>query len=67
MYCDETAKATNILFGRNIPLDNRNRSATRRKKNSSFWPPAAIPTFENVLTVEAFEISTPDWRRFAQD
>jgi hypothetical protein len=33
MYCDETTNATNIPFGTNIPLDNGNRSAKRRRKS----------------------------------
>jgi hypothetical protein len=45
MYCDETANATDIPFGTNIPHDNRNRSAKRRRKNPPFWPPAAILNF----------------------
>jgi hypothetical protein len=45
MYCDETTNATNIPFGTNIPFDNRNRSAKRRRKNPPFWPPAAILNF----------------------
>jgi hypothetical protein len=72
MYCDETTNAKNIPFGTNIPLDNRNRSTKWRRKNPPFWPPAAIlnfwrPTFEKAITFESFEISTPDWRHFAQD
>jgi hypothetical protein len=72
MYCDETTNVTNILFGKDIPLDNRNRSAKRRRKNPPFWPPSAIlnfwwPTFENAVTFEPFEISTPDRRYIAQD
>jgi hypothetical protein len=72
MYCDETTKATNIPFGAIKPLDNRNRSAKRQRKIPPFWPPAAIlnflrPTFENATTFEPFEISTPEWRHFAQD
>jgi hypothetical protein len=72
MYCDETINATNISFGTNTPLDNINRSAKRRRKIPPFWPPAAIlnfwrPTFENVITFEPFEISTPDQRHFVQD
>jgi hypothetical protein len=47
MYCDETTNATNIPFGTNIPLDNRNRSAKRRRKNPPFWPPAAILNFDD--------------------
>jgi hypothetical protein len=27
MYCDETTNVTNIPFGTNVPVDNRNRSA----------------------------------------
>jgi hypothetical protein len=54
MYCDETTNATNIPFCTNIPLDNRNRSAKRCRKNPPFLPPAAIlnfcrPTFEKIL------------------
>jgi hypothetical protein len=45
MICDETTNATNIPFSTNIPHDNRNRSAKRRRKNPPFWPPAAILNF----------------------
>jgi hypothetical protein len=45
MYCDETTNATNIPFGTNIPLDNRNQSAKRYRNFPPFWPPAAILNF----------------------
>jgi hypothetical protein len=51
MYCDETTNATNISFGTNIPLDNRNRYAKRRQKVQPFWPPAAILNVCNFWTV----------------
>jgi hypothetical protein len=35
MYCDETTNATNIRFGTNMHLDNRNRSAELRRKKSA--------------------------------
>jgi hypothetical protein len=38
MFCDETTNATNIPFGIDIPIDNKNRSAKRRGKNPLFWP-----------------------------
>jgi hypothetical protein len=45
MYCDETTNATNIPFGRDVPLDNGNQSAKRREKIPPFWPPAVIYNF----------------------
>jgi hypothetical protein len=33
------------MVGTNIPHDNRNRSAKRRRKNPPFWPLAAILNF----------------------
>jgi hypothetical protein len=45
MYCDETTNATNIPFGTNIPLDNRNRSAKRSQEIPPFCLLAAISNF----------------------
>jgi hypothetical protein len=73
IYCDETANATNMPFSANIPLDNINRSAIkRRRKSPPFWLPAAIlnfwgPAYDNAITFEPFDTSTPDRRHFAQD
>jgi hypothetical protein len=55
VICDETTNATNIPFGTNIPLDNRNRSAKRQQIFLPFWPPPAIlnfrrPLLENAIT-----------------
>jgi hypothetical protein len=69
VYAYETTNATNIPFGTDIPRDNINQFAKRRRKIPPSWPPAAIlnfrrPTFENAITFKPFEISTPDRRYF---
>jgi hypothetical protein len=64
MYCDETTNTTNIPLEIDLPSDG--------EKNMPFCQLATIlnfqrPTFENAITFEPFEISTPDRCHFAQD
>jgi hypothetical protein len=43
--CMYVTKLHALQTGKNIPLDNRNRYAKRRRKIPSFWPPVAILNF----------------------